>query len=197
MIRPEVPLIGDLVPRGSRVLDLGCGNGDLLRHLIVDRGCRGTGVDIDNDAVLEAIRSGLSVIELDLDHQLAEFADNSYDVVVLSRTLQMVHDPVEVLAQMSRIGSHLVVSMPNFGLWRHRARLLRGRMPRNKDLPYEWYNSPNVHHATLDELEQFLTGQGLRIEARVALTEAGRTGRLASRRPNLFAGAAIYRLAAS
>ncbi|MGA4668422.1 methionine biosynthesis protein MetW [Propionibacteriaceae bacterium Y1923] len=194
MIRPDLDLLAHVVPEGSRVLDLGCGNGQLLRHLIVHHGCRGTGVDIDNDAVLEAISAGVEVIELDLDTQLGQFADDSYDVVVLSRTLQVVLDPEAVLGHMARIGKHLVVSMPNFGLWKHRLRLLSGHMPRGRDLPYDWYNSPNLHHATVVDLEDFLTSQGLVIEERVALSEGGAAGRLPKAWPNLLAGAMIYRL---
>lgn len=194
MIRPDLDLLAHLVPEGSRVLDLGCGTGELLHHLIVHHRCRGTGVDIDNDAVLEAIGAGVDVIELDLDTQLGQFADDSYDVVVLSRTLQVVRDPEAVLGHMARIGSQLVVSMPNFGLWKHRLRLLGGHMPRGRDLPYDWYNSPNLHHATVVDLEEFLTSQGLVIEERVAVSEDGSASRLAKAWPNLFAGAAIYRL---
>lgn len=193
-LRADLGLLAHLVPNGSRVLDLGCGNGDLLRHLIDHHGCRGTGVDNDNDAVLEAIGAGVDVIELDLDTQLGEFADDSYDVVVLSRTLQVVRDPEAVLGQMARIGTRLVLSMPNFGLWKHRLRLIGGHMPRNRDLPYEWYNSPNLHHSTLVDLERFLTSQGLVIEERVPVSESGETGRLVNVWPNLLAGAAIYRL---
>ncbi|MGA4507472.1 methionine biosynthesis protein MetW [Propionibacteriaceae bacterium G1746] len=194
MIRPDLSLIADLIPDRARVLDLGCGNGALMQHLTRAKDCRGTGVDIDNDAVLEAIRGGVDVVELDLDTQLGEFADDSYDVVVLSRTLQVVRDPEEVLAQMSRIGRKLIVSMPNFGMWRNRLRLLAGHMPMSRDLPYDWYDSPNLHHATLVDLEAFLTSHRLRIEQRVALSEDGSTGGLVERFPNLLAGAAIYRL---
>ena len=193
-IRPDLGLLAHLVPNGSRVLDLGCGNGELLRHLIDHHGCRGTGVDNDNAAVLEAIGVGVDIIELDLDTQLDEFADGSYDVVVLSRTLQVVRDPEAVLTQMARIGTRLVLSMPNFGLWKHRLRLLAGHMPRSRDLPYELYNSPNLHHSTLVDLEDFLTSHGLDIEERVPVSESGETGRLVNVWPNMFAGAAIYRL---
>src|SRR5690349_16921489 len=136
-MRNDLRVVSGLVPDGSRVLDLGCGAGELLSHLAL-RECRGTGVDTDEAAVIAAIRSGVSVIELDVDHDLREFADDTYDVVVLSRTLQALHRPADVLTEIRRIGRRCVVSVPNFGLWKHRAFLgLRGRMPVSRSLPHE------------------------------------------------------------
>ena len=123
-LRADLQLVADLVPRGARVLDLGCGSGELLDVISRERGCTGTGVEKDPDEVLRAIWRGVPVIELDLDSQLGEFADDSYDVVVLSRTLQAVLHPQHVLEEMARIAPRLVVSMPNFGLWRHLAGLI-------------------------------------------------------------------------
>ncbi|WP_328701782.1 methionine biosynthesis protein MetW [Aestuariimicrobium ganziense] len=192
LLRPDLTLVAGLVPAGSRVLDLGCGDGALLAHLIETKGCRGTGVEREPDDVLAAIAADVPVIELDLDSQLSEFADGSYDVVVLSRTLQAVRHPGHLLTEMSRIGERLVVSMPNFGLWRHRLRLLSGHMPRSKDLPYSWHDTPNLHHATLVDLEALFAELGLRIERRIPLDEDGRPSRHSGRVANLLAGAAIY-----
>ena len=124
-LRPDLEIVANLVPTGSRVLDLGCGDGTLLDALMRTRDCRGTGVERDPDLVLDAIGRGVPLVELDLDTQLDEFADASYDVVVLSRTLQTVRQPQHLLAEMARIAPRLIVSMPNFGLWRHRLRLGR------------------------------------------------------------------------
>lgn len=190
-LRPDLKLITELVPAGSRVLDLGCGNGRLLQELLETRRCDGTGVEISPREVLAAIRSGVPVIELDLDSQLGEFADDSYDVVVLSRTLQTVRRPIEVLQQMSRIGRRMLVTMPNFGLWRHRLTLLSGHMPRSRDLPFSWYDTPNLHHATLVDLEELFARRGLRVERRISLNTRGDRMRGESL-ANLRAGAALY-----
>ncbi|MEL4505778.1 methionine biosynthesis protein MetW [Luteococcus sp. H138] len=191
-LRPDLELVADLVPEGARVLDLGCGGGELLDVLVRTKGCHGTGVEKDPDEVLRALWRGVPLLELDIDSQLEQFADESYDAVVLSRTLQTVRNPEQVLTQMARIAPRMVVSMPNFGLWRHRLRLLSGHMPRSKDLPFTWYDTPNLHHATLVDLERFFGGLGLSIEQRIALDEGGHRSRLAGARPNLLAGAGLY-----
>lgn len=195
-LRPDLQLVAGLIPNGSRVLDLGCGSGSLLAHLMADTGCRGTGVEIDPESVLAAIRLGVPVIELDIDSELDDFADNSYDVVVLSRTIQTIHRPLEVLQHMARIADRLVVSVPNFGWWRHRLRLLRGRMPKSGDLPFEWFDTPNLRFTTLVELEELFDRLGLTIEDRITLNPAGVPLKMADRVANLAAGAAVYTLRA-
>ena len=192
--RPDLDVVAGLVPAGSRVLDLGCGEGDLLAYLAHDRGCTGTGVEIDPEAVLVAAARGVPVVELDLDTQLAEFADDSYDVVVVSRTLQATHRPAEVLRQVARIGRTAVLSVPNFGLWRHRVSLLRGRMPVSRDLPHPWHETPNIHLSTLADLEELFATIGLAVRERVPLDEGGRP-LAADRLVNLRAAAAVYALA--
>jgi methionine biosynthesis protein MetW len=175
------------------VLDLGCGAGELLSFLAL-RDCRGIGVDTAEDAVLAAIRSGVSVVELDIDRELGEFADDTYDVVVLSRTLQALYRPADVLAEIRRIGRRCVVSVPNFGLWKHRAFLtLRGRMPVSTSLPYEWYETPNIHLATLPDLLDLFGRTGWQVERELLLDERGRLmqPRLGA---NLRAAAAVYAL---
>jgi methionine biosynthesis protein MetW len=195
-LRPDLQLVAGLIPNGSRVLDLGCGSGSLLAHLMAEAGCRGTGVEIDSEAVLAAIRLGVPVIELDIDSELDDFADRSYDVVVLSRTIQTIHRPLEVLQHMARIADRLIVSVPNFGWWRHRLRLLRGRMPKSGDLPFEWFDTPNLRFTTLTELEELFDRLGLTIEDRITLNPAGVPLKMADRVANLAAGAAVYTLRA-
>jgi methionine biosynthesis protein MetW len=190
-------LVRDLVPRCSRVLDLGCENGELLEALFAERQCRGTGVEIDPDAVLGAISRGVPVIELDIDRQLNQFGDKSYDVVVLSRTIQTIRRPESVLQEMARIGGLLIVSVPNFGWWGHRLRLLRGRMPMSKELPYEWYNTPNLRFTTLDEIEQLFVKCRLTIERRITLGIHGDRRHGLDAWANWQAGAAIYALRAA
>lgn len=193
-LRPDLELVASLVPERSRVLDLGCGGGELLQALVRDKDCSGTGVERDPELVLEAIGRGVPLVELDLDTQLGEFGDDSYDLVVLSRTLQTVRHPQQVLDEMRRIAPRMIVSVPNFGLWRHRLRLLGGHMPRSRDLPFSWYDSPNLHFTTLVDLESFFVEQGLTIERRIALDERGHRGRLGGFAANLMAGAAVYAL---
>jgi methionine biosynthesis protein MetW len=194
-MRPDLEVVAGLVQPGSRVLDLGCGDGQLLAHLARSLGCSGTGVDHDATTMTTAIRSGVAVIELDIDTQLAEFADDSYDLVVVSQTLQATRHPDRTLAQIGRIAGRGIVSVPNFGLWKHRAGLLvRGRMPVSAELPHPWYDTPNIHLATLADLEDLFTTGGFRVEARVLLDAHGRaaTGVRARGPANLLASGAVY-----
>lgn len=190
MTRADFGLIADLIPKGARVLDLGCGDGELLSGL-QQKGCTGTGVEIEAGPVLQAIARGVNVIELDIDLALDEFGDDSYDVVVLSRTLQAVHRPAEVLRQIRRIARCSIVSMPNFALWRNRLRLLAGRMPISKDLPFEWFDTPNLHYTSLKDLEPLFTDVGFRITRRIALDQNGQR-HWARRSANLLASSALY-----
>lgn len=192
-LRPDLWLISTLIPEGSRVLDLGCGEGELLR-LLQQKGCSGTGVDMNPANLVAALRSGVDVIELDLDTQLGEFADDSYDVVVLSRTLQTVRHPRHVLQEIGRIAVHSLVSMPNFAHWRNRLRLLTGRMPMSKDLPFQWFDTPNLHHSSLPDLEPLFAGLGMVIDKRIALDVTGRPHRLGDFAANLAASSSLYLL---
>lgn len=192
MLRPDLELVADQVPTGARVLDLGCGSGALLEHLARTKGCSVTGIEIDPDAVLAAIRRGVPVIEGDVARAVADFADRSYDLVVLSRVLQTMLDPQRVLTEMARVADRLVVSVPNFGYYPNRLRLLGGRMPRSRELPYAWYDTPNLRHTTLADLEELFASLDLTVEQRFTYTQRGRRLRMYGRWANLMAGAAVY-----
>ncbi|SHJ12875.1 methionine biosynthesis protein MetW [Tessaracoccus bendigoensis DSM 12906] len=194
--RADLAIIADLIPEGSRVLDLGCGNGDLLR-LLSEKGCTGTGVDVDPSNVLACLRHGVNVIDLDLDTQLGEFGDDSYDFVVLSRTLQTVYKPRRVLSEMGRIAVHSLVSMPNFAHWRNRLRLLRGRMPMSKDLPFEWYDTPNLHHSSIPDLEPLFASLDMVIDRRIPLDADGHRHRAGNIGANLLASSVLFMLHAA
>ncbi|MCA0251075.1 MAG: methionine biosynthesis protein MetW [Actinobacteria bacterium] len=191
-LRKDLALVASLIPDGSRVLDLGCGSGNLLSHLMHHQGCRGTGVEIDPEKVLAAIRLGVPVIELDINRELDEFSDSSYDVVVLSRTLQTVRYPDRVLRHMARIAGRLIVSVPNFGWYRHRLRMLRGRLPMGKDLPYSWYDSPNVRYTTLVDLQLLFDEVGLEVEQTIPLGTTGDPLKAAPGLANLLASTGVY-----
>lgn len=160
-LRSDLRIIGELVPVGSHVLDLGCGSGDLLAYLRDKRACRVRGVELSPADIAASIARGLSVVQSDLDRGLAGFPDDSFDVVILSQTLQIVRNPAFVLREMLRVGQRGVLSFPNFGHWRVRGYLgLRGRMPVSRTIPYSWYDTPNIHHKTIKDFREFVTTNG-------------------------------------
>lgn len=191
-LRLDLALVAEQIPAGSRVLDLGCGSGALLAHLAEEKSCLVTGVEINSEAVLEAIRAGVPVLERDVVLSLPDFGDRSYDTVVLSRTLQTILQPEFVLREMARIGDRLIVSVPNFGFYQNRLRLLAGRMPMSKELPYAWYDTPNLRHTTLVDLEMLFARLGFVVESRFTYTQRGRQLHMYGRWANLMAGAAVY-----
>ncbi len=157
--------IAELVPDGSTVLDLGCGSGELLALLRERRHVRGRGVEIDEVMIRSCIEKGISVFQGNLDEGLAEYRSQSYDYVILNQTLQMVHDPVGLLREMVRVGRYAIVNFPNFGFIRNRLQLtLGGRMPVNRDIPYEWYNTPNIHFCTRRDFVDLCRTLDLRVE---------------------------------
>ena len=183
------------IAAGSRVLDLGCGDGVFLEFLRDQRKVRGTGLEIDQDYITAAISRGLSVIEQDMDEGLANFPDQSFDTVVLALALQAVNYPDRVLEEMLRIGREGIVSFPNFGHWKCRLMLgIRGYMPVSSFMPYTWYNTPNIHFCTVRDFEDLCREKGIRILARDMVGNAKRPPMLADKWPNLFATTAIYRI---
>ena len=195
-MRPDLEVVAGMVPAGSRVLDLGCGDGALLAHLIAERGCDGYGIEIDGDDVLACIAAGVPVSEGDIEDALRDFPDGAFDVVLLSWTLQTTRRPAAVVAGMMRVAPVGIVSFPNFAHWRMRAVLaLRGRMPHTATLPQSWHETSNIHMCTLSDFEALAETLGLRVSERVLLgPERGPAGGAATLRPNLLAAAAVCRL---
>ena len=193
-MRADLDLVAQMVPSGSRVLDLGCGDGDLLAELIASRGCKGQGVEVSREALHACVERGVPVVEADIDRGLPEFEDGSFDVVVLSQTLQAVHRPVLVLREVTRVGRVGIVSFPNFGHWRLRAQLLAaGRMPVTRTLPYRWHDTPNIHLCTIRDFEALARAEGLTLlDRRLLDADGGPAPPRAASRPNLLAAGAAY-----
>lgn len=190
--RPDFDLIAAWIQPGHRVLDLGCGDGTLLKHLIDTRGVQGWGVEIEDANILAAIRNGINVIQGNLEKGLDEFADQAFDHVVLSRTLQTVRHTEGILREMLRVGREAVVSFPNFAYWKNLRSVLDGRMPVSEDLPYQWYDSPNVRFFTLLDFEALCARMGLNIRERRVLDEKGRI--ITDQEVNFLGSLAVYRL---
>jgi methionine biosynthesis protein MetW len=194
-MRTDLTHIQRWIAPGSRVLDLGCGDGEFLQQLRDNRQVRGTGLEIDPGQITLAIARGLDIVEQDMDAGLANFRDQSFDTVVMAHALQAVHYPDRVLNEMLRIGRECIVTFPNFGHWRCRVYLgARGRMPVSRFMPYHWYDTPNIHFCTVNDFESLCRERGIRIMERDVVGNAGGRPLLATIRPNLFAATAIYRI---
>ncbi|MDI6901993.1 MAG: methionine biosynthesis protein MetW [Anaerosomatales bacterium] len=188
-LRADLAVAADLVPPGSSVLDLGCGDGALLAHLRDARGCDVQGVELTAEGVSATVARGIPVVQADLDEGLRDLADGSFDVVVLSQTLQVVRDPRLVFRELTRVGRLGIVSFPNFGHWRSRVRLaVRGRMPVSPALPYAWYDTPNIHLTTVADFTALCRAEGASLSALVVPGADGRRDRgPRSLWPNLLA----------
>jgi len=194
-LRPDLAIISHWIEPGSRVLDLGCGDGTLLEHLRRERNVDGYGLEIDPDNCVACIRRGVSVIQSDLDAGLTDyFDDNSFDYVVMTQTLQAMHYPSRLLSEMLRVGRQGIVTFPNFGHWRSRLQIaLGGHMPVSRALPNEWYDTPNIHLCTLKDFEELCRRLDITILQRNAVDTAHRSNIGMRLLPNLLGEIALYR----
>lgn len=162
-LRPDLVRISSWISPGSRVLDLGCGDGTLLAHLSDTKKVVGAGVELSDDHVIAAVRRGVQVIQQDLEKGLALFDDQQFDTVVLSQTLQSMRHTEHILHEMARVARFGIVSFPNFGYWPHGWSILCGRMPVTGEMPYQWYDTPNIHLCTLDDFRSLATSLNLKV----------------------------------
>jgi methionine biosynthesis protein MetW len=190
----DYDLVVSLVEPGSRVLDLGCGNGVLLERLIAERQVAGMGVEIEQNAVIECIHKGLSVFQGDIDAGLADYGNASYDYVILNQTLQVIRRPDFVIEEMLRVGRRAIISFPNFAYWRVRALLtFNGRMPRTPKLPFEWFNTPNIHLLTIKDFLTFCRERRIQVLSRLFLNRGIRSNHQVIRwLPNLRADEGLF-----
>ncbi len=192
-IRVDLQLIADLIAPGSSVLDLGCGDGELLHKLVAEKHVQGHGVEVYRPNLFACIEKGVPVIYGDLDEGLDDYPDKSFDYVVMSRTIQVVKKPRVILNEMLRVGKTGIVSFINFGYWSVRSQLFfRGKMPRTKTLPFHWYDTPNIHLSTIKDIRNFCHQEKITIHKEIDLVKESAKHPLANMMSNLFADLAIF-----
>lgn len=193
-LRADLAVISEWIEPGSRILDIGCGDGELLDHLARHRQVRGYGLEIDPAKLATCVKRGVNVIQADVDYGLRDFATDSFDYVVLTQTLQALERPDRALNEILRVGRRAIVTFPNFGHWRVRLQLLMGRMPRTAALPDQWFDTPNIHLCTVRDFEALCAQNHWTCLHRSLLDNAMRAGKRITAWPNLFAEVALYLL---
>jgi len=196
-LRSDLAKIADWVPKGARVLDLGCGDGSLLAWLAENKGCHGYGAEIAHDNLVTCLSRGVSVVQANIDEGLEIFSGSRFDIVILSQALQATHQTERILTEIAQLAREVIVSIPNFGHWSHLISLARGHMPVNRRLPYQWYDTPNLHFATTQDFEQLLARLQMTVLQKAYLRES--TGQVHPVRwwPTLRSTLALYRFKAS
>lgn len=188
--RTDFNIISNWVNDKSKVLDLGCGDGSLLNFLKERKNITGFGIEKDQDNWLVALKNNIDVIQMDLESGLSGFENGSFDIVILSKTIQSMHNIEDIMSEMLRVGREVIVTFPNFGYWRDRIQILMGQMPISDELPYQWFNTPNVHLCTVKDFDKFCEDHKIKILDRVVITK-NKSVRFC---PNLYGALALYRL---
>ena len=188
--RYDFPIIENWTHQNSKVLDLGCGDGSLLNYLKEKKDIKGFGIEKNKDNWLLSLKNNIDVIQMDLEAGLAGFETNSFDLVILSRTIQSMNHIEEIIHEMMRVGKEVIITFPNFGYWKNRFQILQGNMPVSDELPYKWFETPNIHLCTIQDFDNLCRANKIKVEQRLILTDK----KSVNFYPNFFGALALYKL---
>ncbi|MDC0999613.1 methionine biosynthesis protein MetW [Methylophilaceae bacterium] len=188
--RYDFPIIENWTHQNSKVLDLGCGDGSLLNYLKEKKDIKGFGIEKNKDNWLLSLKNNIDVIQMDLEAGLAGFETNSFDLVILSRTIQSMNHIEEIIHEMMRVGKEVIITFPNFGYWKNRFQIIQGNMPVSDELPYKWFETPNIHLCTIQDFDNLCRENKIKVEQRLILTDK----KSVSFYPNFFGALALYKL---
>ena len=188
--RYDFPIIENWTHQNSKVLDLGCGDGSLLNYLKEKKDIKGFGIEKNKDNWLLSLKNNIDVIQIDLEAGLAGFETNSFDLVILSRTIQSMNHIEEIIYEMMRVGKEVIITFPNFGYWKNRFQIMQGNMPVSDELPYKWFETPNIHLCTIQDFDNLCRENKIKVEQRLILTDKKSVNFC----PNLFGALALYKL---
>ena len=188
--RYDFPIIENWTHQNSKVLDLGCGDGTLLNYLKEKKDIKGFGIEKNKDNWLLSLKNNIDVIQMDLEAGLAGFETNSFDLVILSRTIQSMNHIEEIIHEMMRVGKEVIITFPNFGYWRNRFQIMQGNMPVSDELPYKWFETPNIHLCTIQDFDNLCRENKIKVEQRLILTDK----KSVNFYPNFFGALALYKL---
>ena len=188
--RYDFPIIENWTHQNSKVLDLGCGDGSLLNYLKEKKDIKGFGIEKNKDNWLLSLKNNIDVIQMDLEAGLAGFETNSFDLVILSRTIQSMNHIEEIIHEMMRVGKEVIITFPNFGYWKNRFQIMKGNMPVSDELPYKWFETPNIHLCTIQDFDNLCRANKIKVEQRLILTDK----KSVNFYPNFFGALALYKL---